>query len=81
MNRERAESYLRLQVESGLRRAAAQRWDSDVVDDCTARLMRVAQVLTGVHALDEEIVDQILDDFELVLDSQRPGSVGQRPPM
>jgi hypothetical protein len=82
VNRERAESYLRLQVESELRRAAAaQPGDSDVAADCTARLMRVAQVLTAVHALGDEVADQVLDDFELALDFQRPGSAGQRSSM
>jgi hypothetical protein len=39
---------------------------------------RVAQVLTGVGALDEEIADQILDDFQLALASRQAGSGGQR---
>ncbi|MGP0024042.1 MAG: RNA polymerase sigma factor [Streptosporangiaceae bacterium] len=43
-----------------------------------ARVSRVAQVLTGVGALDEEVADQVLDDFQLALASRQAGSGGQR---
>ncbi len=43
-----------------------------------ARVSRVAQVLTGVGALDEEVADQILDDVQLALAARQAGSGGQR---
>ncbi len=44
----------------------------------TARLSRVARVLTAVGALDEQAADQILDHFTLALDARGAGSGGQR---
>jgi hypothetical protein len=78
MDGKRAEAYLRFRAEAELRRAAAQPWDSAVADDCAARVMRVARVLTAVHALEAEVADQILDDFELALGARQTGSAGQR---
>ncbi len=43
-----------------------------------ARASRVAQVLTGVGALDEEVADRILDDFQFALAARQAGSGGQR---
>jgi hypothetical protein len=78
MDGKRAEAYLRFRAEAELRRAAAQPWDSAVADGCAARVMRVARVLTAVHALEAEVADQILDDFELALGARQTGSAGQR---
>lgn len=78
MDGKRAEAYLRFRAEAELRRAAAQPWDSVVADGCAARVMRVARILTAVHALEAEVADQILDDFELALGARQTGSAGQR---
>ena len=45
-----------------------------------ARVRRVAQVLTAVSALDDEVADQILGDFELALAVRRTGFPGQPGP-
>ena len=45
-----------------------------------ARVRRVAQVLTAVSALDDEVADQILGDFELALAVRRAGFPGQPGP-
>ena len=58
MNRERAETYLRVLAEAELRRATSQSWgDAQRVGDA-ARVQRVAQVLAFAGALDDE-VDEI----------------------
>jgi DNA-directed RNA polymerase specialized sigma24 family protein len=44
------------------------------------RVARVAQVLTAVGALDEEVADQILGDLELALAIRQAGSAGRRDP-
>ncbi len=41
-----------------------------------ARVRRVAQVLTAVSALDDEVADQILGEFELALAVRRAGFPG-----
>ena len=41
--------------------------------DSTARVKRVAEVLTFVGALDDGVADQILDDFELAIDARQTG--------
>ena len=43
-----------------------------------SRVRRVAQVLTAVSALDDEVADQILGDFELALAVRRSGFPGPR---
>ena len=73
MSREGAETYLRGLAEAELRRAASQPWDSAPQANSTARVKRVAEVLTFVGALDDGIADQILDDFELALDARQTG--------
>jgi hypothetical protein len=45
-----------------------------------ARVRLVAQVLTAVSALDDEVADQILGDFELALAVRRAGFPGQPGP-
>jgi hypothetical protein len=73
MNRERAETYLRVLAEAELRRAASQPWGNAQRAGCAARMTRVAQVLALVGALDEGAADQILDDFELALGARQAG--------
>jgi hypothetical protein len=45
-----------------------------------ARVLRVARALTAVGALDDEIAEQILGDFELALAIRQAGSPGRRSP-
>ena len=45
-----------------------------------ARVRRVAEVLTAVSALDDEVADRILGDFELALAVRRAGFPGQPGP-
>ena len=73
MNRERAETYLRVLAEAELRRAARQRWCDAPQAGYAARVNRIAQVLAFVGALDEGAADQILDDFELALGVRQAG--------
>jgi hypothetical protein len=53
MNRERAETYLRVLAEAELRRATSQPWGDAPQAGYAARVKRVAQVLAFVGALDE----------------------------
>ena len=78
MNRERAETYLRVLAEAELRRATSQPWSNAPRAAYAARVKRVAQVLAFVGALDEGAADQILDDFELALGAPLAGQVGHR---
>jgi hypothetical protein len=50
MNRERAETFLRVLAEAELRRVARQPWDDAPQGGCAARVKRVAQVLAFVGA-------------------------------
>ena len=75
MNRERAETYLRVLAEAELRRATSQPWGNAQRAGYAARLDRVAQVLAFAGALDEGAADQILDDFELALGARQAASV------
>ena len=75
MNRERAETYLRVLAEAELRRATSQPWGNDRRAGYAARLKRVAQMLALVGALDEGVADQILDDFELALGARQMGQI------
>jgi hypothetical protein len=68
MDRERAETFLRLLVEAELRRLTEQPGDLAVQAGCITRVIRVARVLTAVRALSDEVAGQVLDDFELALD-------------
>ena len=76
MNRERAESYLRVLAEAELRRAAGQSWGDAQRAGHAARIGKVAQVLAFVGALDAGVVDQILGDFELALGTRQAGQIG-----
>ena len=79
VNRERAETYLRVLAEAELRRATIQPWGTAPRDGYTARVKRVAQVLVFVGALDDGIADQILDDFELALGARQTGQIASVP--
>ena len=88
MNREGAETYLRLLAEAELRGpmgpARRQPWAGP--GGSTARLTAVAQALTAVRALDQETVEDILADFDLAVsvrqraDRPNPGPVGAAGP-
>jgi len=76
MDRERAEAHLRMLAETELRNAARHCADR-------ARVARVAQVLTAVGALDDQVATQIANDFELAFGARDPNLrryLGQRPP-
>jgi hypothetical protein len=77
MDRERAETFLRLLAETELRRATARPGDRAVVAGCITRVMRVVRVLTVVGALGDEVAGQVLDDFELDLGTRGARSPGQ----
>jgi hypothetical protein len=77
MDRERAETFLRLLAETELRRATARPRDRAVVAGCITRVMRVVRVLTIVGALGDELAGQVLDDFELGLGTRGVRSPGQ----
>jgi len=79
MNRERAETYLRVLAEAELRRATSQPWSDAPQGGYAARVRRVAQVLAFVGALDEAAADQILDDFELALGARPAGQAASVP--
>ena len=79
MNRERAETYLRVLAEAELRRATSQPWGDAPQAGYAARVKRVAQVLAFVGALDEGTADQILDDFELALGARQAGQAASVP--
>ena len=67
MDRERAETFLRLLVEAELRRLAEQPGDLAVQAGCITRVIQVARALIAVRALGEEAAGQVLDDFEQAL--------------
>jgi hypothetical protein len=67
MDRERAETFLRLLVEAELRRLTEQPGDLAVQAGCITGVIRVARVLTAVRALGDGVAGQVLDDFELAL--------------
>ena len=81
MNRDRAESQLRLAAEAGLRRARALADDPGgpgrpaVFTDCTLRLTNVAAALTAVGALEAERADDILIQFQTALAVDRKSVV------
>ena len=79
MNRERAETYLRVLAEAELRRATNQPWGLAQRAGYAARLNRVAQALAFAGALDERAADQILDDFELALGARQAGQTASVP--
>lgn len=80
MNRERAETHLRLLAEAELRRAktlpAADipgRWNS-------AGLALVAHALSAVGAIEVGTADEVQADFELAVAVRQPGQVHQASP-
>ena len=76
MNREGAETYLRLLGEAELREPLApevrQPW-SGARSGGMARMMAVATALTAVGAIDTEIAEEILADFDLAVSVRRAG--------
>jgi hypothetical protein len=76
---QRAEAHLRLLAEEELRRPAWE-WGARRI-----RVGRVAQLLTVIGALDDQVADRILADFHLALvvrqaDARGRGSLAARPP-
>jgi hypothetical protein len=69
---QRAEAHLRLLAEEELRRPA---W---AWGERQARVGRVAQLLTAMGALDDEVADRILADFDLALAARQAGAPGRR---
>jgi hypothetical protein len=82
MNRERAETQLRLLAEAAMRdalqevRPAAGRWTADHSDACLARIARMGRALTDVHALDTETAMAILADFGSALGARQRSDHG-----
>jgi hypothetical protein len=77
VDRERAETYLRVLAESELRRATTRSPGAPERAVHAARVKRVAQVLTIVGALDDGVADQVLDGFRLALGARQAGAAGQ----
>jgi len=77
MDRERAETFLRLMVEAELRRVTAEPEDRAAHAGGIARVIRVARALTAVAALGDEDVGRVLDDFELALVGRRMATPAQ----
>ena len=67
MDRERAETFLRLLAQAEVRRVAAPPGDRAVVAEGIGRVLRVAGALTAVGVFGEEVTGPILDDFESAL--------------
>ena len=72
MDCQRAEAHLRLLAEEELRRPAWA-WGERRI-----RVDRVAQLLTAMGALDDEVADRILADFDLALVARQPDAPGRR---
>jgi hypothetical protein len=73
MNRERAETHLRLLAEAELRRAATWPADGGLLDEChSARLELVAQALHAVHAFDMADANEIQAELALALGVRQP---------
>jgi hypothetical protein len=69
---QRAEAHLRLLAEEELRRPAWA-WGERRI-----RVGRVAQLLTAIGALDDEVADRILADFDLALVARQADAHGRR---
>jgi len=74
MNRERAETFLRLLAETELRAAcegatfiSGAPWSGDSPATSFPRLARVAQALTAVHAVDLAAAQEVLADFAIAV--------------
>ena len=73
MNRERAETHLRLLAEAELRRAATWPADGGLLDEChSTRLELVAQALHAVHAFDMGAGNEIQAELALALGVRQP---------
>lgn len=73
MNRERAETHLRLLAEAELRRATTWPADGGLLDEChSARLELVAQALHVVHAFDMGAANEIQAELALALGVRQP---------
>jgi hypothetical protein len=78
MDREGAETYLRLLAEAAMRGSLAPAAEPRPPD--TSRLMVVGHALTAVGALDPVTAEEILTDFRLAVSVRQPhGDPGQRP--
>lgn len=77
MNRERAETCLRLLAEAEMRGAvetaptSGAPWSADSIDPSLPKLVKVAQALTTVGALDGETAEEILADFAIAAGARR----------
>ena len=73
MNRECAETHLRLLAEAELRRATAWPADGGLLDEChSARLELVVQALHAVHAFDMGAANEIQAELALALGVRQP---------
>jgi hypothetical protein len=83
MDRERAETHLRVLAEAELRAAieavpvSGGRWAADRSDASFARMARVARALTDVHALDVETAEAILAGFAAALGARQRTDLGR----
>jgi hypothetical protein len=74
MDREGAETQLRLLAEAELRRATAEPGDDRLLEDCySARLELVAQALHAVDAFDMDATNEIQAELVLALGVRQPG--------
>jgi len=67
MDRERAETYLRLLIEAELRRVAAELPGRAAESVCVVRVLRIANALTAAGCLAEDAVVELVDDLHLAL--------------
>lgn len=73
MNRERAETYLRLLAEAALRCAAVPPADGSVNRWRPARLDLIGEALRAVGAIEVGLMDQVRQDLDLALAVREPG--------
>ena len=84
MNRERAETYLRLLAEAEMRAAlstGAPRSADGPAISFPVKINRMAWVLTAVEALDREAAENVLADAQLALAAQESAEVRARLPL
>ena len=73
MNRERAETHLRLLAEAELRRATTRPADGGLLDEChSARLEVVTQALHAAHAYDMDAANEIQAELAFALGVRQP---------
>jgi hypothetical protein len=80
VNRERAETHLRLLAEAELRRTTALRADGTMSQRHVPSLALAAQVLSAVGAVDVGTVDEIRHDLDLAIAVRRPCPFDQASP-